>query len=77
MLPAGLERVGTARYFRRALAGIDHVAVLTGDTARFLEFYGGVFGATSEALEDSEGFKLTVVWVGPRSELNVFEVGDP
>jgi catechol 2,3-dioxygenase-like lactoylglutathione lyase family enzyme len=28
------------------LTGINHVAVLTGDTDRFLEFYSSVFGAT-------------------------------
>lgn len=56
------------------LSGINHVAVLTGDTARFLEFYGGVFDATNEVLQDRDGFKLTVVWVGPTAELNVFEL---
>lgn len=56
------------------LSGINHVAVLTGDTERFLEFYSGVFEATHEVLEDHDGFKLTLVWVGPTTELNVFEV---
>jgi len=56
------------------LSGINHVAVLTGDTERFLEFYGGVFEATHEVLEAQDGFKLTLVWVGPTSELNVFEL---
>lgn len=56
------------------LNGINHVAVLTGDTERFLEFYGSVFGATHEVLQERDGFKLTLVWVGPRSELNVFEL---
>jgi catechol 2,3-dioxygenase-like lactoylglutathione lyase family enzyme len=56
------------------LSGINHVAVLTGDTERFLEFYAGVFDATHEVLEQREGFRLTVVWIGPTSELNVFEV---
>jgi len=27
------------------LSGINHIAVLTGDTGRFLEFYGAVFDA--------------------------------
>lgn len=58
------------------LAGINHVAVLTADTARFLEFYGDVFGVTHEVLQASEGFKLTLVWVGPTAELNVFELAD-
>jgi catechol 2,3-dioxygenase-like lactoylglutathione lyase family enzyme len=58
------------------LSGINHVAVLTGDTDRFLDFYGGVFGATHETLQDRDGFKLTLVWVGPTAELNVFELRD-
>jgi catechol 2,3-dioxygenase-like lactoylglutathione lyase family enzyme len=56
------------------LSGINHVAVLTGDTERFLEFYTGVFEATHEALEEQDGFRLTLVWVGPTAELNVFEL---
>lgn len=56
------------------LRGINHVAVLTGDTERFLEFYDGVFAATHEVLQESDGFKLTAVWIGPTSELNVFEL---
>ena len=56
------------------LGGINHVAVLTGDTARFTEFYEGVFDATSEVLKQQDDVTLTVVWVGPSSELNVFEV---
>lgn len=56
------------------LSGINHVAVLTGDTERFLEFYGAVFGATSEALQDNDAFKLNIVWIGPTAELNVFEM---
>lgn len=58
------------------LSGINHVAVLTADTERFLEFYSGVFGATHEVLQDRDGFKITLVWVGPTSELNVFELAD-
>ncbi len=45
------------------LSGINHVAVLTGVTDRFLEFYGNVFGATHEVFQERDGFKLTVVWV--------------
>jgi catechol 2,3-dioxygenase-like lactoylglutathione lyase family enzyme len=58
------------------LSGINHVAVLAADTERFLEFYGGVFGATHEVFQERDGFKLTLVWVGPTSELNVFELAD-
>jgi catechol 2,3-dioxygenase-like lactoylglutathione lyase family enzyme len=56
------------------LNGFNHVAVLTGDTDRFTEFYRAVFGATHEVFEQRDGFKLTVVNVGPTSELNVFEL---
>ena len=56
------------------LSGINHVAVLTGDTGRFLEFYEGVFDATHDVIQEQDGFRLTVVWIGPSAELNVFEV---
>jgi catechol 2,3-dioxygenase-like lactoylglutathione lyase family enzyme len=56
------------------LGGINHVAVLTADTARFLEFYGDVFGVTQEVVQEGDGLKLTLVRVGPTSELNVFEL---
>jgi catechol 2,3-dioxygenase-like lactoylglutathione lyase family enzyme len=56
------------------LGGINHVAVLTSDTARFTAFYGEVFGSRSQVIEDQEGFRLTIVDVGPYSELNVFEI---
>jgi catechol 2,3-dioxygenase-like lactoylglutathione lyase family enzyme len=56
------------------LDGINHVAVLTGDTERFVEFYSAVFGATHEVLEEQEGFRLTMVDIGPNAQLNVFEL---
>jgi catechol 2,3-dioxygenase-like lactoylglutathione lyase family enzyme len=56
------------------LSGINHVAVLTGDTERFVEFYSRVFDATHESLQNHDGFRLTLVWVGSSSELNVFEL---
>jgi catechol 2,3-dioxygenase-like lactoylglutathione lyase family enzyme len=55
------------------LGGINHVAILTGDTDRLLEFYGAVFDATHDLVQEEDGFKLTVIWIGPTSELNVFE----
>ena len=36
------------------LSGFDHVAVLTGDTPRFLEFYAGVFEATHQVIEEQD-----------------------
>src|SRR5262245_37559279 len=56
------------------LGGFNHVAVLTGDTARFTEFYGAVFDASSKLIEEGDGFILTLVDVGPTAELNVFEI---
>ena len=57
------------------LDGIDHVAVLTADTDRLLEFYGEVFGATVDGeTRDGDELRLTRVKVGPHSELNVFEI---
>ena len=57
------------------LSGIDHVAILTGDTSRFLEFYEQVFEASHVVVDEQDGFKLTIVHVGATSELNVFELG--
>ena len=57
------------------LDGINHVAVITADTERLIEFYGDVFGATVDGeMREGEEFRLTLVKVGPQSELNVFEV---
>ena len=57
------------------LDGINHVAVITADTERLIEFYGDVFGATVDGeMREGEGFRLTLVKVGPQSELNIFEV---
>ena len=58
------------------LSGINHVAVLTGDTDRFLEFYEGVFDATHTPIQDQPGFRMTVVWIGEDAELNVFQMAD-
>ena len=56
------------------MSGFNHVAVLTSDTDRFTEFYGAVFGAGHKVIEEQDGFKLTIVDVGPVAELNVFEL---
>ena len=50
------------------------MAVLTGDTERFTEFYGAVFDASAQVAQEGDGFKLTMVQVGPSAELNVFEL---
>jgi catechol 2,3-dioxygenase-like lactoylglutathione lyase family enzyme len=56
-------------------SGFNHVAVLTSDTDRLVEFYGDVFGATVDgSVSEGEGMRLTFVKVGPTAELNVFEI---
>jgi catechol 2,3-dioxygenase-like lactoylglutathione lyase family enzyme len=57
------------------LDGINHVAVLTADTDRLASFYRDVFGATVDGeIREGDGFRLTLIKVGPTSELNVFEI---
>jgi catechol 2,3-dioxygenase-like lactoylglutathione lyase family enzyme len=56
-------------------SGFNHVAVLTADTGRFVEFYEEVFGAEVLGSQDMDGHgTLTFVKVGEDSEFNVFEV---
>lgn len=60
------------------LDGFNHVAILTKDTKRLHAFYEEVFDATvprdgPETAGDA-GVRLSIVHVGPHSELNVFEV---
>lgn len=59
---------------RVLLDGFNHVAVLTGDTGRLTTFYGEVFDATHQRLQEQDGFRLTIVKVGRTAELNVFEL---
>ncbi len=57
------------------LDGFNHVAILTADTGRFVEFYRDVFGAevTGEQRMGHEGV-LTFVEIGGRREINLFEL---
>ena len=61
--------------------GFNHVAVVTKDMDRFVEFYCDVFGATVR-VEDPPGppdappLRMVILDVGPHSELNVFEMPD-
>jgi catechol 2,3-dioxygenase-like lactoylglutathione lyase family enzyme len=44
------------------VSGINHVAVLTADTDRLVEFYGSMFGAEVFAQQATpEGWTLTIV----------------
>ena len=59
------------------LDGINHVAILTKDTDRFVAFYSEVFGATVDGQvrpSESEGALLTFIKIGPHSEFNLFEL---
>ena len=56
------------------LDGINHVAIITDDTDRFVAFYEEVFGATVSHRQAIGPGTLTIVDIGPRTELNVFEV---
>jgi len=61
-------------------AGFNHVATITKDADRLLEFYASVFGAEkSVELVDGppgEKFRLMIIDVGAYAELNVFEMPD-
>jgi len=55
------------------LTGISHVAVVTGDLDRFVDFYRGVFGLqVVAALEDDHG-RHSMLGIGPQSFLHAFE----
>jgi catechol 2,3-dioxygenase-like lactoylglutathione lyase family enzyme len=57
------------------LDGMNHVAIITSDTDRLHAFYRDVFDATvSHDMTEQPGVRLSVVDVGPHTELNVFEV---
>jgi catechol 2,3-dioxygenase-like lactoylglutathione lyase family enzyme len=56
------------------LAGVNHVAVITDDSERFVRFYQEVFEATVSHREQIGPGTLTLVDIGPRTELNVFEM---
>jgi catechol 2,3-dioxygenase-like lactoylglutathione lyase family enzyme len=58
--------------------GFNHVAILTNDTDRLHAFYVEVFEATVQRdgpeTPESSGLRLSVVHVGPHSELNIFQI---
>lgn len=57
------------------LDGVNHVAILTGDTDRLVRFYEDVFEATvSGRMTESDGAVLTLIDIGEHAQLNVFEV---
>lgn len=62
--------------FAMLLSGLNHVAILTQDTDRFLTFYRDIFEATlfhQLPIPEHETI-LSIVTIGPRTWLNVFEI---
>lgn len=57
------------------LAGFNHVAILTADTQRFVDFYRDVFDAEVAGSQQMDGDGvLTFVRIGDQAEINLFEV---
>jgi catechol 2,3-dioxygenase-like lactoylglutathione lyase family enzyme len=61
--------------------GFNHVALMTKDMDRLHEFYLGVFDAKVRADHvagpaDAPPVRMSIIDVGPHSELNVFEMPD-
>src|SRR5256885_15286971 len=57
------------------LDGMNHVAIITSDTERLQAFYRDILDATVSAdMTEREGVRLSIVDVGPHTELNVFEI---
>ncbi len=57
------------------LDGIHHVAILSSDTDRLVDFYQKVFDATVERSSVDGPVRLTFLNIGPNTELNIFEIG--
>jgi catechol 2,3-dioxygenase-like lactoylglutathione lyase family enzyme len=58
------------------LDGVNHVAILTDDTDRLARFYTDIFDAPAGRRQDIGPGTLTFIDIGPRTELNVFELHD-
>jgi catechol 2,3-dioxygenase-like lactoylglutathione lyase family enzyme len=60
------------------LKGLNHIAVITNDTARLVDFYREVFEAEilrdGSEFPDGTGPRLTIIKIGDWSELNVFQI---
>ena len=59
-------------------AGFNHVATLTNDAARLHRFYEEVFEAEvvrdAPEVDGNDAVRLSIIMVGPRAELNVFQI---
>jgi catechol 2,3-dioxygenase-like lactoylglutathione lyase family enzyme len=58
------------------LDGVNHIAILTDDTDRLGRFYEDVFDAKVGKKQHIGPGTLTFIDIGPRTELNVFELED-
>jgi len=59
------------------LDGVNHVAIITDDRDRLARFYEDVFDAkVSPPRPIGDEGTLTFIDIGPRTELNVFELND-
>jgi catechol 2,3-dioxygenase-like lactoylglutathione lyase family enzyme len=56
------------------VAGVNHVAVLTDDLDRFIDFYADVFGLEVVFEEVAEGFRHAILRAGPDSWLHPAQV---
>ena len=56
------------------LAGVNHVAVMTADLDRFVEFYTGVFDLDVVFEETDPAFRHAIIRTGPSSWLHPAEV---
>jgi catechol 2,3-dioxygenase-like lactoylglutathione lyase family enzyme len=56
------------------LNGFNHVAILTKDKNRFVDFYRDVFEAEVDGDQNEAGGILTFVSIGEQAEINLFEV---
>ncbi len=56
------------------LKGVNHVAVLTADLDRFIEFYADVFGVEVVFAQTAPAFRHAILRTGPDSWLHPAEV---
>ena len=56
------------------LAGVNHIAVMTGDLDRFVDFYTEVFDVDVVFREETPAFRHAIVRTGPSSWLHPVEV---
>ncbi len=56
------------------LAGVNHIAVMTADLDRFIEFYTTVFGLDVVFDETTPAFRHAIIRTGPNSWLHPAEI---